>query len=234
MSEPAPARSGALTGPVEVVGAGLLGTSIALALPPRRPRGPAERRLAARTCGPPPASVPAGRAPPPTRPQLVVVAVPPDHLGAEVARALAGDAVVTDVGSIKTGPWRAVADLGRGGALRRRAPDGGQRALRPARRQRRAVRRPALGGHPAPDVRPGRGRAGRRAGPALRGRAGAAHARGARPGGGPHLPPAAPDRGAGRRAGSPTRRPSTWRCPGRACATSPGSRPATPRCGSRS
>ena len=36
------------------------------------------------------------------------------------------------------------------------------------------------------------------------------------------------------RAGSPTPRRSTWRCRGRACATSPGSPPATPRCGSRS
>jgi prephenate dehydrogenase len=110
MSEPAPARSGALTGPVEVVGAGLLGTSIALAC--RRAGlevllsdvSPENLRTAS--------GLGAGRARTAAdAPQLVVVAVPPDHLGAEVARALAGDAVVTDVGSIKTGPWRAVADL---------------------------------------------------------------------------------------------------------------------------
>ena len=49
------------------------------------------------------------------RPQLVVVAVPPDHLGAVIRHALetteAYGAVVTDVGSIKTGPLAAVADL---------------------------------------------------------------------------------------------------------------------------
>ncbi len=97
-----------LTGPVEVVGAGLLGTSIGLAC---RRAGlevlltdtSAENVRTASGLG-------AGR--PRTeddRPQLVVVAVPPDHLGAEIARALAGsDAVVTDVGSIKTEPLRAV------------------------------------------------------------------------------------------------------------------------------
>ncbi|MBB6625715.1 prephenate dehydrogenase [Nocardioides sp. KIGAM211] len=98
-----------LVGPVEVVGAGLLGTSIGLAC---RRAGlevllsdlSAENVRTASGLG-------AGRA---RRaddvPQLVVVAVPPDHLGAEIARALAAsDAVVTDVGSIKTEPLRAVA-----------------------------------------------------------------------------------------------------------------------------
>jgi prephenate dehydrogenase len=43
------------------------------------------------------------------RPQLVVVAVPPDHLAETIAAALdGGDAVVTDVGSIKTAPLDAV------------------------------------------------------------------------------------------------------------------------------
>jgi prephenate dehydrogenase len=98
-----------LTGPVEVVGAGLLGTSIALAC---RRAGievllsdlSAEHLRTASGLG-------AGRPRRPgDRPQLVVVAVPPDHLGAEIARALAaGDAVVTDVGSVKTGPLAAVA-----------------------------------------------------------------------------------------------------------------------------
>ena len=46
------------------------------------------------------------------RPQLVVVAVPPDHLGDVIAEALRrSDAVVTDVGSVKSGPLAAVADV---------------------------------------------------------------------------------------------------------------------------
>jgi prephenate dehydrogenase len=99
-----------LIGPVEVVGAGLLGTSIGLAC--RRAGidvlltdASLEHLRTASGLG-------AGR---PRRPddvpQLVVVAVPPDHLGAEIARALeTSDAVVTDVGSVKTGPLAAVAD----------------------------------------------------------------------------------------------------------------------------
>jgi prephenate dehydrogenase len=97
-----------LVGPVEVVGAGLLGTSIGLAC--RRAGidviltdSSSENLRTASGLG-------AGR--PRTdndRPQLVVVAVPPDHLGTEIARALAStDAVVTDVGSVKTGPLAAV------------------------------------------------------------------------------------------------------------------------------
>jgi prephenate dehydrogenase len=54
---------------------------------------------------------------PEDRPQLVVVAVPPDHLGEVIAAALAAsDAVVTDVGSVKSAPLAAV--LGRPGADR--------------------------------------------------------------------------------------------------------------------
>ena len=233
MSEPAPARSGALTGPVEVVGAGLLGTSIGLAcrraglevllsdVSPENVRtasglGAGRARTAADT------------------PQLVVVAVPPDHLGAEVARALAGGAVVTDVGSIKTGPLRAVAGLAGRRAVRRRAPDGGQRALRPARRQRRAVRRPARGRSPR-TRRPTRPRSrwstrwSCSAGPCRCGsRPRSTTARWPAP---PTCRTCSP---CWWPAGSPTRRPSTWRSRARACATSPGSPPATPRCGSRS
>ena len=97
-----------LTGPVEVVGAGLLGTSVALAC---RRAGlevllddlSAEHLRTASGLG-------AGR---PRedgdRPQLVVVAVPPDHVGAAVAEALRRtDAVVTDVGSVKEAPLRTV------------------------------------------------------------------------------------------------------------------------------
>jgi prephenate dehydrogenase len=100
-----------LTGPVEVVGAGLLGTSIGLAC--RRAgidvilTDPSSENL--RTASGLGAGRPRADG---DRPQLVVVAVPPDHLGAEIARALdASDAVVTDVGSVKTGPLAAVTAL---------------------------------------------------------------------------------------------------------------------------
>jgi prephenate dehydrogenase len=98
-----------LHGPVLVVGTGLLGTSIGLAC--RRAGlevllddiSPEHVRTAS--------GLGAGR---PARqrdqPQLVVVAVPPDHLGATVARALRDtDAVVTDVGSVKSRPLHEVA-----------------------------------------------------------------------------------------------------------------------------
>ncbi len=107
MSEP----TDGLTGPVRIVGAGLLGTSIGLAL---RRRGidvllgdVSEENLRIAT------GLGAGRADDPAaRPQLVVVAVPPDHVAAEVARALGeSDAVVTDVGSVKAAPLRQVQAL---------------------------------------------------------------------------------------------------------------------------
>ena len=100
---------GGLTGPVEIVGTGLLGTSVGLAC---RRAGlevlltdlSAEHVRTASALG-------AGRPrAPEDRPQLVVVAVPPDHLGAAIAAALReSDAVVTDVGSVKAGPLAAVA-----------------------------------------------------------------------------------------------------------------------------
>ncbi|HEU5037631.1 MAG TPA: prephenate dehydrogenase [Nocardioides sp.] len=105
-----------LGGPVEVVGTGLLGTSIGLAC--RRAgldvlltdASPEHVRTAS--------GLGAGRPRrPDDRPQLVVVAVPPDHLGAEILRALeATDAWVTDVGSVKTNPLTVV--TGRPGAER--------------------------------------------------------------------------------------------------------------------
>ncbi|WP_183092975.1 prephenate dehydrogenase [Nocardioides stalactiti] len=103
-----------LSGPVEVVGAGLIGTSIALAC---RRAGvdvvltdtSAEHVLTATALGAGRAKVPADV------PSLVVVAVPPDHLGAAIAAALdasleAGgeDTVVTDVGSVKAAPLAAL------------------------------------------------------------------------------------------------------------------------------
>src|SRR4051794_24803973 len=104
-------RTGQLSGPVEVVGTGLLGTSIGLAL--RRAgikvllsdANPEHVRTAS--------GLGAGR-PRRTedRPQPVVVAVPPDHLGEVIADALAAsEAVVTDVGSVKSAPLAVVAEL---------------------------------------------------------------------------------------------------------------------------
>ena len=103
-----------LTGPVEIVGTGLLGTSIGLALR----RAGVEVLLAdespdhLRTAS----GLGAGRpATADDQPQLVVVAVPPDHLGTVIRRALeltaAYGAVVTDVGSVKSRPLAAVADV---------------------------------------------------------------------------------------------------------------------------
>ncbi len=98
-----------LTGPVEVIGTGMLGTSVGLAC---RRVGlevvltdlSAEHLRTASGLG-------AGRPRRPgDRPQLVVVAVPPDHLGDAIREALdASDATVTDVGSIKTEPLRVAA-----------------------------------------------------------------------------------------------------------------------------
>jgi prephenate dehydrogenase len=100
-----------LQGPVLVVGAGLLGTSIGLALRRRdvdvalTDVNPENLRIAT-TIGA--ASVAADD----TEPQLVVVAVPPDHLAARIAEALAGTgATVTDVGSVKGAPLAAVRSL---------------------------------------------------------------------------------------------------------------------------
>ncbi len=111
--------SSPLTGPVEVVGAGLLGTSVALAC--RRAGldvllsdvSPEHVRTAS--------GLGAGRPrTPEDEPQLVVVAVPPDHLSEVIVAALeAGEAVVTDVGSVKSGPCREIAAATSPEALRR-------------------------------------------------------------------------------------------------------------------
>jgi prephenate dehydrogenase len=93
--------------PVLIVGAGLLGTSLGLALRRRdvgvllSDRKPDHLRTALGLgAGQAYAGQPVG---------LVVVAVPPDHVGTEIARALAEtDAVVTDVGSVKTAPLLAL------------------------------------------------------------------------------------------------------------------------------
>lgn len=98
-----------LVGPVQVVGAGLLGTSIGLAL--TRAGVPVwfsdvnnEHVRTASGLG-------AGSAVPLATPaQLVVVAVPPDHVAECVIEALETGAVVTDVGSVKGKPLTQVAD----------------------------------------------------------------------------------------------------------------------------
>jgi len=99
-----------LDGPVLVVGCGLIGTSVGLALRHHdvtvhlRDRDPQVAKTAA--------DVGAGdTAEPPSDPSVVVVAVPPDHVGPVVVDALRTwpRAVVTDVGSVKTRPLEAVA-----------------------------------------------------------------------------------------------------------------------------
>lgn len=91
---------------VLVVGAGLIGTSVALALARRDVRvhlkdiNPVNAAVAtSRVEGP---SGPSGR----EEPGLVVVATPPDHLADAIGQALIAhpDAVVTDVGSVKMKP----------------------------------------------------------------------------------------------------------------------------------
>lgn len=110
--------AGRLEGPVHVVGAGLLGTSIGLAV---RKAGlpvwlsdanPEHLRTAV--------SLGAGTA----RPgdgvaQLVVVAVPPLHIAEVVLDALESGAVVTDIGSVKALPLEQVSDQASDAALTR-------------------------------------------------------------------------------------------------------------------
>lgn len=104
--------SGRLTGPVEVIGTGLLGTSIALAcrqagLEVLLTDASAEHVRTATGLGAGRPRVPADR------PQLIVVAVPPAFLGRVIGDALAADpdAIVTDVGSVKGAPLAEVAVL---------------------------------------------------------------------------------------------------------------------------
>ena len=108
-----------LTGPVEIVGVGLLGTSVALAcasagLDVLLSDSVASHVRTATGLG-------AGRRRRPgDTPQLVVVAVPPAHLGEVITRALADspDAVVTDVGSVKASPLTYVREHGPGDVRR--------------------------------------------------------------------------------------------------------------------
>ncbi len=102
-----------LRGPVLVVGAGLMGTSVGLAL--RRRDVPVLLDDADPTIARVAVSVGAGETTGSgSAPQLVVVAVPPDHLGGAVVDALRRwpDAVVTDVGSVKAKPLAEVTASG--------------------------------------------------------------------------------------------------------------------------
>ncbi|MBD8869288.1 prephenate dehydrogenase [Nocardioides donggukensis] len=109
------AEDGGLPGPVLVVGAGLLGTSIGLALTARGVEvwlsdlNPEHVRTASGLGAGTPLRDGAS-------PSLVVVAVPPDAVGARVHEALEAHpgAVVTDVGSVKSEPLE---------HLRRHLPD---------------------------------------------------------------------------------------------------------------
>jgi prephenate dehydrogenase len=93
-----------LEGPVLVVGAGLLGTSTALALR-RRDVDVALQDVSHQNLRIASGIGAASVQPHDITPQLVVVAVPPDHLAEEIAQALrVTDAVVTDVGSVKGAP----------------------------------------------------------------------------------------------------------------------------------
>ena len=98
-----------LVGPVHVVGAGLLGTSVGLAAR----RAGLEVWLTdanhehVRTASGLGAGTPAPRE---GAAQLTVVAVPPDHIAEAVVDALERGGVVTDVGSVKGLPLEAIAD----------------------------------------------------------------------------------------------------------------------------
>jgi len=101
MSDPA-----RLTGPIHVIGAGLLGTSIGLAA---QRAGLTVyltdvREEHVRTAS----GLGAGKPYAGQSVQLVVVAVPPDHLAEAIQQALAEGAVVTDVGSVKSPQLTAV------------------------------------------------------------------------------------------------------------------------------
>ena len=98
-----------LRGPVRIVGTGLIGTSIGLALARlgvvvELVDADPDNALMAERIG-------AGSRLVQIEPQLVVVAVPPDHVGAVIAEQLEQtDAVVTDAASVKSKP---LADAGK-------------------------------------------------------------------------------------------------------------------------
>jgi prephenate dehydrogenase len=105
----------ALTGPVRVIGTGMVGTSIGLAL--RRLDVDVQLVDANESAVAMAERIGAGArlTPEAPEPQVVVVSVPPDHTGAAVAEQLAATstAVVTDACSVKTKPLADVAAAAR-------------------------------------------------------------------------------------------------------------------------
>lgn len=102
-----------LAGPVRIVGTGLLGTSIGLALTQRG----VDVSLADVSPGSVALAVDYGagrRAAPGDAPELVIVAVPPDVTASVVAAQLGEypDALVTDVASVKAGPLAELVAMG--------------------------------------------------------------------------------------------------------------------------
>ena len=98
-----------MEGPVAVIGAGLLGTSVGLALRAHDVEvvlsDVDEENL--RTAS----GLGAGKPGSWQDARLVIVAVPPDHLGTTIAAVLLGSsAVVTDVGSVKAAPLAEVTE----------------------------------------------------------------------------------------------------------------------------
>ena len=104
---------GGVDEPVLVVGAGLIGASVAMALTRAgvetyvRDIDATAAQVAASRGGGSAGSLP-------REPALVIVATPPEVLGAEIARALRAhpSAVVTDVGSVKSEPLRQLREAG--------------------------------------------------------------------------------------------------------------------------
>ncbi len=107
-----PGDPGALPTPVLVVGTGLMGASVGLALGRAGVVAHLRDHDARHVEGA--RSVGAGTVRPPGDVGLVVVAVPPDALGTAVVEALREwpQAVVTDIGSVKAAPLSAVAAAG--------------------------------------------------------------------------------------------------------------------------
>ena len=182
--------------PVLIVGTGLIGTSVGLAL--ARAGVTAQLADSNRSAAQVAAVRGAGIGQEGTRPGLVLVATPPDHLADEIVAALVAypDAVVTDVGSIKAGPLAGVRDRVTVAQAARYVgghPMAGSERSGPTRGGSRHLRRAVLGGHAGRGCRSASGRSRRDVGPGLwclRRPDGPGRAR---PGGGPDVAPAAPD-----------------------------------------
>ena len=191
-----------LTGPIHIVGAGLLGTSVALAachagLEVWLTDINHEHLRTASGLG-------AGHpAPAEGAAQLTVVAVPPDHIAEIVVEALERGGVVTDVGSVKSLPLERISDHAGEDLLAHYVgshPMAGSERSGPLAATAALFDGRAVGDHAARALLTRGDRPGGGAGPTLRCGARAPLAGGARPGGRPDLAPAAPARRTHRRA----------------------------------